>query len=197
MGKRYDERGGAARIRFYVKGNFMEEIVNKVAQSGLIEVNLKDFFDYTERVVVDMKDYLTEIPVGNTLAYMLKEKPFREKLNLLEINQFENKLVAISCSVDAIIPTWAYMLLSLTLTTKAKRVIVGNLDTLENLLFNEALNKINPHDFQDAKVVIKGCSDHAVPLNAFIQIANRLQPFVKSLMYGEPCSTVPLYKRPK
>lgn len=175
----------------------MEEIINKVALSGLLEFNLEDFYDKDERVVIDMKDYLTAIPVGDSVVYILKEKPFREALNQLETTIFENKNVAITCSVDAIIPTWAYMLFSLTIKGKAKRVVIGNLEMLENILFTEALSKINPQDYAEAKVVIKGCSKYHVPVNAYVQIANILKPFAKSIMYGEPCSTVPLFKRPK
>jgi hypothetical protein len=175
----------------------MEEIVNKVALSGLVEFNLEDFYDNAERVLIDMKDYLTAIPVGDSVAYILKEKPFRETLNQLETRIFEDKNVAITCSVDAVIPTWAYMLFSLTITGKAKRVIIGNLEMLENRIFTEALSKINPQDYTEAKVVIKGCSKHHVPIDAFVQVANILKPFAKSIMYGEPCSTVPLFKRSK
>jgi hypothetical protein len=175
----------------------MEEIVNKVSQSGLIEINLEDFYDKSERLNIDFKDFLTSIPVGDSLAYILKEKPFREKLNQLDIKQYESKNVAITCSVDAIVPTWAYMLLSLTLESKAKKVIVGSSETLENILFNEALNKIDAKVYLDSKVVIKGCNKFNVPINAYTQIANLLKPYAKSIMYGEPCSTVPLYKRTK
>ena len=175
----------------------MEEIVNKVSLSGLIEINLEDFYDKSERLSIDFKDFLTSIPLGDSLAYILKEKPFREKLNLLDINQYESKNVAITCSVDAIVPTWAYMLLSLTLESKAKKVIVGSMETLENILFNETLNKIDAKTYIDAKVVIKGCNKFNVPINAYAQIANLLKPYAKSIMYGEPCSTVPLYKRTK
>ena len=175
----------------------MEEIVNKVSQSGLIEINLEDFYDKSERLSIDFKDFLISIPLGDSVAYILKEKPFREKLNQLDINKYESKNVAITCSVDAIVPTWAYMLLSLALVPKAKKVIVGSLETLESILFNEALNKIDPKIFIDSKVVIKGCSKFNVPINAYTQITNLLKPFAKSIMYGEPCSTVPLYKRTK
>ncbi len=175
----------------------MEEIVNKVSLSSLVEFNLEDFYDNAERILIDMKDYLIAIPVGDSIAYILKEKPFRETLSQLETKIFEDKNVAISCSVDAVIPNWAYILFSLTIASKAKRVIIGNLETLESVIFFEALSKINPKDYTDAKVVIKGCSKHYIPLNSYVQVANMLKPFAKSIMYGEPCSTVPLYKRQK
>jgi hypothetical protein len=175
----------------------MDEIINKVAQSGLIEFNLENFYDNSERVVVDIKNYLTSFPIGDGLGYILKEKTFRELCNHIDIEQFENKNVAIYCSVDAIVPTWAYMLLGMIISTKAKKVIFGNLEMLENILFSEALNKVNINDYTDAKVIIKGCSKHNVPTNAYVQIANLLKPIAKSIMYGEPCSTVPLFKKAK
>lgn len=175
----------------------MEELVNKVSQSGLIEFDLEDYYDTSERVLVDLKDYLTSLPVGDSEAFILQEKPFRAKIAQLDLQQFRNKLVAISCSVDAIIPTWAYMLLSISLSAEAKKVVLGDLFFLENILFNEALNKIELEKFTNAKVVIKGCNKFQVPTNAYVQLSFLLKPIVKSLMYGEPCSTVPLYKQPK
>jgi hypothetical protein len=115
----------------------------------------------------------------------------------LDLSIFENKLVTINCSVEAIIPTWAYMLLTLSLTPVAKKIVIGNNDTLDIILLNEAMSKIELNKFKDAKVVIKGCSKFKIPLNAYAQIVLSLKPIVKSLMYGEPCSTVPLYKKSK
>ena len=177
----------------------MDEIVNKVAQSGLLEFNLEEYYLKGERIQVDMKDFLTEIVLGNNLgsAYMLKEKEFRLKITEINPLDFENKLVAIHCSVDAVVPTWAYMLLSMTISNTATQVIYGNLETLETILFDQAISKINIEDFKDKKVVIKGCSNLPVPISAYTQIASILKPVVKSLMYGEPCSTVPLFKAPK
>lgn len=175
----------------------MDEIVNKVQQSGLTEINLEDYYDQTPRVCVDMKDYLTEIPVGESNAFILKEKNFREQLNLLQREQFEGKLVAIFCSVDAIIPTWAYMLICLSISEMAKKVVVGSIETLDNIVFNEAIQKINPSDYSNAKVIIKGCNKYNIPLNAYAAFAAKIKPYAKSIMFGEPCSTVPLYKKPK
>ena len=116
----------------------MNEIVNKVSASGLIEINLEDFYDQSERIYIDFKDFLNTVPLGNDLAYMLKEKDFREKLNGIDTSQFYEKMVAVNCSVDAIIPTWAYMLLSLTISPHAKKLVFGDSIFLENLLFKEA-----------------------------------------------------------
>ncbi|HRG58305.1 MAG TPA: DUF2480 family protein [Bacteroidia bacterium] len=175
----------------------MNEIVNKVSASGLIEINLEDFYDHSERIYIDFKDFLHSVPVGNDLAYMLKEKDFREKLNSIDPSQFYEKIVAVKCSVDAIIPTWAYMLLSITISPHAKKVVFGDNIFLENLLFKEALDKINYFDYTDKKVIIKGCSRLNVPLNAYTILASNLKPYAKSIMFGEPCSTVPLFKKPK
>jgi hypothetical protein len=170
-----------------------------VALSGLIEFNLEDYYDTSEKVGIDFKDFLTAIPLGkgNEIAYILKEKPFREMIANLDTSKYHNKYVAIYCSVEAIIPTWAYMLLSIALASNAKKVIIGSLETLETLLFEQALNNIDASKYKDAKVVIKGCSKYKIPTHAFSQIALLLKPFAKSLMFGEPCSTVPLFKKNK
>lgn len=173
----------------------MEEIINKVAQSGLVIFNLEDYYDPAERVCIDFKDYLTAIPIGDAMNYILREKSFRESINQLDVRVFEQKNVAITCSVDAIIPTWAYMLLSMTIQSTAKKVIVGNIELLENILLNDALNKVNIQEFANAKVIIKGCNKYNIPVYAYVQIANLLKPYAKSIMFGEPCSTVPLYKK--
>lgn len=175
----------------------MNEIINRVSSSGLMEINLEDFYDHSERASIDFKDFLDAFPVGNNFAYVLKEKIFREKLNNFDIGPFEGKIVTVKCSVEAIIPTWAYMLLSLTLTPHTKKIVFGDEMVLESILFEEALNKINFQDYTDGKVVIKGCNKVNVPINAYATLASKLKPYAKSIMFGEPCSTVPLYKKPK
>ena len=167
-----------------------EEIVNRVANSGLITFNLEDLFPEGKRVLYDIKDNLWQ-------EMALKEKDFREFVKAHDWSQYQDKYVAIYCSVDAIVPTWAYMLLTTKLTPFAKKVVFGNLQELENILFEEVLSKINPQDYLDARVVIKGCSDIDIPAAAYVRITEILQPVAKILMYGEPCSTVPLYKKPR
>lgn len=164
------------------------EIVNKVAQSGLIEFNLEDFYPEGERVVFDIKPLLFQ-------ELILKEKDFREFVSKEDWKKYEGKFVAITCTSDAIVPTWAYMLLSTALEPFAKKIVFGNIETLETVLFHEQLNKINTEDFRDKRVVIKGCSNKEVPVNAYVEITAKLRPVAKSIMYGEPCSTVPLYKK--
>ncbi|NBA85313.1 DUF2480 family protein [Emticicia sp. CRIBPO] len=167
----------------------MEElIVNKVAASGLITLDLEDFYHPGERVVYDLKDNLF-------MGMILKEKDFREFLKQHDWSQYDGKNVAIICSEDAIIPTWAYMLMAVHLEAHAHIFVFGDLKDLENKLYEEALKGINFEDYTDLRVVVKGCSKVEVPVSVYVEISRRLKPFVKSLMFGEPCSTVPLYKR--
>ncbi len=164
------------------------EIVNKVAQSGLIEFNLEDHYPEGKRVLFDIKPLLFR-------ELILKEKDFRDFVSKEDWTKYTGVYVAIICSSDAIVPTWAYMLLSTALEPHAKKIVFGSLETLEAILFHEQLSKINPEDFRDKRVVIKGCSNKEVPVSAYVEITNLLQPVAKSIMYGEPCSTVPLYKK--
>jgi hypothetical protein len=167
-----------------------EVIINRVANSGLLTLDLEEYYHPGERVVYDIKDNLFQ-------ELILKEKDFRAFIKEKDWSEYQGKNVAIMCSADAIVPTWAYMLLTLQLRPFAHMIVFGDLNNLEDALFREALNKINPLDYQNAKVVIKGCSKYPVPTSAYVEITRLLQPVVQSLMYGEPCSTVPLYKRPK
>jgi len=167
-----------------------EEIINRVAKSGLITFNLEDFIPEGERILYDIKDQLWQ-------GIALKEKDFREFVKNNDWSVYKDKFVALHCSVDAIVPTWAYMLLVTKIASYAKRVVFGNLEALEILLFEEALNGIEPAKYQDARVVIKGCSKKKVPPSAYIKLTERLLPYAKTIMYGEPCSTVPLYKAPR
>jgi hypothetical protein len=168
----------------------MEELINKVAQSALVTFNLEELIHPGERVVYDIKDNLF-------MGLILKEKDFRAFIKENDWSVYKGKNVAIVNSADAIVPTWAYMLLATKLQAFANRYVFGNLDDLEQVLFQEALSRINPEDYRDAKVVVKGCGSIPVPTFAYVEIMNILLPVVSSIMYGEPCSTVPLYKRPK
>lgn len=165
-----------------------EEIINRVNQSGLTQIDLEDLRIPGERVFIDIKDQLFQ-------GIALREKDFREFIATKDWSIYTGKHVAVGCSEDAIIPTWAYMLLGVQLTPFAKTLVFGDLADLEKLLFDQALAMVNPADFQDAKIVIKGCSKESVPTDAYLKITQLLQPVAKSLFYGEPCSTVPLYKR--
>ncbi|TAL60652.1 MAG: DUF2480 family protein [Bacteroidetes bacterium] len=166
----------------------MEEIRNKVAESDLLEINLEDYYPKGERVLLDIKEHLFE-------GLILKEKDFREFVKNADWNKYKDKFVAITCSADAIVPTWAYMLLSTSIQPFAKNVVFGDLKTLETVLFTQALSKINPEDFRNKKVVIKGCGNLPVPESAYVELTRILTPVAKSIMYGEPCSTVPVMKK--
>lgn len=165
-----------------------DTIVNKVAQSGLITLDLADFYPEGEIVTFDVKDYLF-------MELILKEKEYRETLKNLDWRVFENKIVAITCSADAIIPLWAYMLAVSYLEPFAKDVVFGNADEVLKILLLKKIEKIEPKDFADKRVVIKGCGDKIIPEAAFVEITKILRSVVKSIMYGEPCSTVPIYKK--
>ena len=165
-------------------------IINKVAQSAIITLDLEKYYPQGEMIVFDMTPYLF-------MKMILKEKDFREALKDLDWNQYENKNVGITCSADAIIPLWAYMLVTTYLQPVAKDIVFGNEETLFQTLFLKNLQEINAKEYKEKRVVIKGCGDKAIPASAYIEITKMLRPFAKSIMYGEPCSTVPVYKAPK
>lgn len=166
------------------------EIVNRVANSKLVTFNLEDFYPKGERILFDIKDWLLE-------GLVLREGVFREKAAAHDWSQYKETFVALTCSTDAIIPAWAYMLLSTYLQPFARKVVVGDLEVLETILYTEIINNLDVTDLQDKPVIVKGCSHKPVPQNAYLLLIARLQPVVKSLMYGEACSSVPLYKKPK
>jgi hypothetical protein len=163
------------------------EIVNKVTNSGLITLNLEDFYHPGERVVYDLRQNLFQ-------DLILKERDFRAFVKSYSWEEFKDKNVSIICSVDVIVPTWAYMLLASVISPYANIVVFGDLEALEQALFQQALSNINADDYADQRIVIKGCGDIPVPVFAYTEIVRKLQPVAKSIMYGEPCSTVPIYK---
>jgi len=168
--------------------DIQENFVNKVAASGLITFNLEEYLHQGERVVYDIKDNLFH-------GLMLREKDFREFIKNNDWSVYSGKNVAIICSADAIVPTWAYMLLANKMKPFANEVVFGSLEILEAVLFTKALAKIDVSSFAGERVVVKGCADIELPVTAYVEITNLLTPVVKSIMYGEPCSTVPIYKR--
>jgi len=167
-----------------------KEIINRVATSSLITFDLEEHYRPGERVQLDIKDRLY-------MELILKEKDFRDFIKGHDWSQYKNKFVAIYCSNDAVIPTWAYMLLTIALQPFASKIFFGTLVGLEVELFQEALSKTDWEKYRDAKVVIKGCSKIDVPISAYVEATAKLKPVVSSLMFGEPCSTVPLYKKSK
>ncbi len=164
------------------------ELINKVAQSGLVTIDLEDYFIPGERVLFDIKSWLFE-------ELVLREKDFRENIKNHDWTQYTDKLVAIICSADAIVPTWAYMLIATHLEPYTKSIVFGNLDKLEEENFMKQITGLDAESFRDQKVVIKGCSKIPVPVSAYVALTEKLRPLVKSIMYGEPCSTVPIYKK--
>ncbi|MEP6595911.1 MAG: DUF2480 family protein [Ginsengibacter sp.] len=169
----------------------MEElIVNKVAQSALITIDLEKFYPQGETVIFDLKDHLF-------MELILKEKDYREALKNLDWSAYQNKNVGVTCSADAVIPVWAYMLAASYLEPCAKDIVFGNETTLHDVLFLKNLWKIDPSDFIDKRVVVKGCGEKKIPETAYVEITKILRPVAKSIMYGEPCSTVPIYKQAK
>ncbi|MGI9541762.1 MAG: DUF2480 family protein [Cyclobacteriaceae bacterium] len=167
-----------------------EPIVNRVANSNLETLNLEEYYHLGERVSIDLKNNLFE-------GLILKEKDFRAFITGHDWSQYQDKNVAIGCSADVVIPTWAYMLLASRLEPYAHLVVFGDLEDLEQALFQQALTGIDLPKYQDAKVIINGCSAVPVPTYAYVEITRLLTPFASSIMYGEPCSTVPIYKKPK
>lgn len=165
-----------------------DEIINKVATSALVTFDLEEYYELGERVVYDIAANLFQ-------GLILKEKDFREFLKVHDWAQYTGKHVALTCSEDAIVPTWAYMLLTIQLQPFAKTIVFGGLDYLEQHLFQQCLAKVDVEQFKGLKVVVKGCSKVPVPTYAYVEITRLLTPVVQSLMFGEPCSTVPLMKK--
>jgi len=167
-----------------------KEIINKVALSGIVTINLEEFYPQGERVLFDIKEHLFQ-------GLVLKEKDFRGFIKNENWTKYTDAYVALTCSEDAIVPNWAYMLLATQLAPFVKKVVFGDLETLETVLYNEILNNLNMNDYKDSRIVIKGCGDLPVPKAAYVEISRLLHPVAKSIMYGEACSMVPLYKQPK
>ncbi|MFT0713872.1 DUF2480 family protein [Flagellimonas lutimaris] len=167
-----------------------KEIVNRVAQSKLITFNLEDYYPKGERKVLDIKDWLYE-------GFILREKEFRAHVEAHEWTEYQDAYVALQCSSDAIVPGWAFMLIASKLQPYAKKVVQGNLDQLETALYQSILENLDVTEFMDKPVIIKGCSNKPVPENAYIMAVARIQDVAKSVMYGEACSSVPLFKRKK
>jgi hypothetical protein len=168
----------------------MDEIINKVANSALEVFDLEDYYPSGIRTQIDVSHWLFE-------GFLLKEKDFREALKSHNWQQYENQYVAIHCSTDAIIPAWANILVTVYLSQFAKKVVVGNLTDLETALYQELLPTLDFSQYQDKPVILKGCAKKPVPESAYIIAIQKLQPFAKSIMYGEACSAVPLFKKGK
>lgn len=165
-------------------------IVNKVAQSGIITFDLASLKPKSELVLIDIKDYLFH-------GLILREKDFREFIKGHDWQQYQGKGISIVCTADAIIPTWAYMLLANKLAPYADEVVYGDLETLQTVLYRKAIDQLDMNKFKDQRIMIKGCGDIKVPASAFIYFTTKLTDVAISIMYGEACSSVPVYKRKK
>jgi hypothetical protein len=165
----------------------MDEIINRVAQSALVSFDLEELYPAGKRVVYDLKDNLFQ-------GLILKEKDFRTFLRAHDWSAYAGCHVAVTCSVEAILPTWAYMLVALHLEPHATTIVHGDMEALESTLFRKLIDGLDVEVWRDKKVVVKGCSKLPVHISAYTHLAYRLRPVVASLMFGEPCSTVPLYK---
>lgn len=164
-----------------------DEIINRVANSKLITLNLEDYYPEGKRILFDIKNWLYH-------ELVLKEKEFRTSVKTHDWTQYKDTYVALNCSTDAIIPAWAYMLLALQLQPYAKKIVLGDLEALETVVYQDIINLLDVSSYNDKSIIIKGCSNKPVPQNAYIMLANKLKPIVKSIMYGEACSSVPLFK---
>ena len=166
-----------------------EIIVNKVAESGLVTIDLEIFFPKEEVLVFDIRDYLF-------MELILKEKDFRRSLKEIDKEKFRDKIVAVHCSADAIIPMWAYMLIASTLNVVAPKILMGNEQEVIHKLLIRNIIELDIAEYADKRIVVKGCGDRHIPEEAYLEITNKLFPVAKSIMFGEPCSTVPVYKKP-
>ncbi len=168
----------------------MEEIINKVQKSGLITLDLEKYKTEKELASFDLKDYLFQ-------GLILKEKDFRADLKEVDWDQYKGKVVCLYCSADAIIPDWAYMLVCSYLFPVAEKVEQAEEMEVSRQLLMENLDKLNPEDYRDQRVILKGCGSELVDSAIYVHASMLLLPVVKTLMYGEPCSTVPIYKQKK
>jgi len=168
----------------------MDEIINRVSKSPLITIDLEDWYVEGIRTVFDISNWLYE-------GLLLREKEFRSHVASHDWSAYKNHFVALSCATNAIIPGWAYMLITTAVSPFAKKVIVGDLEKLETLLYESKIETLSVKEYQDRPIIIKGCSNKPVPENAYITLLQKLQPVAKSIMYGEACSSVPLYKKAK
>jgi WD40 repeat protein len=167
-----------------------KEIINRVSNSKLMTFDLEEIYPEGKRVVFDIKDWLFQ-------EIILKEKDFRASVSNHDWSQYKNCFVAVSCSADAIIPSWAFMLIASELTPFANKVVIGDLELLETVIYQELIGFLDLKDLADKPVIIKGCANKPIPNSAYAFLIAKLQPIAKSIMFGEACSTVPLYKSKK
>jgi len=166
----------------------MSEIVNRVAQSKLITFDLEEYYPEGQRIELDIEDWLYE-------GLILREKEFRAHTDAHDWSSYQDAFVALQCSSEAIVPGWAFMLITARLQPYAKAVVFGDLEKLETMLYQEILENLDLEQFRDKPVIIKGCTNKPVPQNAYLWATAKIQQVAKSVMYGEACSSVPIFKR--
>lgn len=164
------------------------EIINKVEKSGLVNFDISDLRPKGKRIGIDLKNFLYE-------GLILREKDFREQVANLDLENYREAFIYLYCSTDAIVPLWAYFLITSKLEGVVKKVVFGDKESLEILLMSEAIQKYDFSDLEGKRVLVKGCSEVEIPTNAYVELVQKLQPLVKSLMFGEACSSVPIYKK--
>ena len=167
-----------------------EEIINRVANSKLVTIDLEDYYPKGQRVLFDIKDWLFQ-------ELILKESDFRAFVKEHDWSQYQDAYLALTCSVDAIIPSWAYLLITSHASAYAKKIVVGDLVTLETAIYQDIISQLDVSDYSEKPLIIKGCANKPIPESAYTLLVSKLQPIAKSIMYGEACSTVPLYKKGK
>jgi len=165
-----------------------DQIINRVANSKLKVIDLEDYYPKGKRILFDIKDWLLE-------GLVLREKEFRASVTEHDWSQYKDCYVALQCSTDAIVPDWAYMLISIQLQDYSKLTVIGSLEDLESIVYTSIISELDLSIYKDAPVIIKGCSHKPVPSNASVLLAQKLKPIAKSIMFGEACSSVPLFKR--
>jgi len=165
-------------------------LVNRVAASSLITIKLEEYVPDIDFAELDLKKYLFK-------ELLLREKDFRAAMEAHEWEQYQGKVLLVGCSSDAIIPVWAYMLVASHAGPYATDIFQGDRERYYQLTFRRILDGIDPQDYEGARIVIKGCSDKPVPLSAYMELTSKLRPYARSIMFGEPCSTVPIYKKPR
>ena len=165
-------------------------LINRVAASGLININLEEYFPKEELVSFDLKDYLY-------MELILKEKDFRAALKEHDWSQYKGKILTVFCSADAIIPVWAFMLVAAYAEPFAHEIFQGTADTFYKLAFAKALDNLDASQYEQKRIIIKGCSNQPVPVSAYVELTRKLRPYAQSIMFGEACSSVPIFKRPR
>ncbi len=166
------------------------EIINRVANSQLITIDLEDYYPSGKRLLFDIKDWLFQ-------EIILKEKDFRAFVDAHNWAQYQDYFIALTCSVDAIIPSWAYLLIATKISPFAKKVIVGHLELLETVIYQDIIQNLDISDFNNKPIIIKGCANKPIPASAYTLLIEKIQPVAKSILFGEACSTVPLYRKKK